>query len=194
MAEVERNAARDAVRPLLQVRQTRSFTDAPVAIEILDAIADAARWSGSSRNTQPWRFVIVRSIETLRAIGEAGLPTSRALQTATAAVAIVIPEQKGMGLSIAFDEGRAAERMLVAAALMGLGAGIMWAIPDIRPRVGALLGVPEGQFVRTIVALGHPTEAARRPKSPPGEARLPRQEVVFYERLGVGSPEADRNS
>jgi len=32
------------------------------------------------------------------------------------------------------------------------------------------------------VQVGHPTDAARRPKSAPGEARLPREEVVFEER------------
>ena len=38
-------------------------------------------------------------------------------------------------------------------------------------------------MVRTLLALGHPTPEARLPKSAPGEARLPRDEVVFDERL-----------
>lgn len=173
----------DAVRPLLRVRQVREFTDAPVAAEALDAIVDAARWSGSSRNTQPWRFVTLRSTETLRAIAGAGLPQTRSLQSATAAVAIVLPEEKGAGISNAFDEGRAAERMLVAASFVWLGAGIAWILPDVRPLVAELLELPDGRFVRTVVALGHPTDAARRPKSPPGEARLPREETVFSEKF-----------
>jgi hypothetical protein len=45
-----------------------------------------------------------------------------------------------------------------------------------------MLGVPEDRQVRTIIAIGHPTAAARRPKSAPGEARLPREETVFEER------------
>jgi hypothetical protein len=45
-----------------------------------------------------------------------------------------------------------------------------------------VLGLPDDRFVRTIVALGHPTEAARRPKSGPGEARLGRDQVIFEER------------
>ena len=36
-----------------------------------------------------------------------------------------------------------------------------------------------GRFVRTIVVVGNPTEAARAPKSAPGQARLPRDQVVF---------------
>jgi len=45
-----------------------------------------------------------------------------------------------------------------------------------------LIGLPADRYVRTIVAVGHPTEAASRPKSAPGEARLPRSETVFRER------------
>ncbi|HEX2844175.1 MAG TPA: nitroreductase family protein, partial [Candidatus Limnocylindria bacterium] len=64
----------DRVRPLLRVRQVREFASTPVDPEALDAMADAARWSGSSRNGQPWRFVIVRDPDTVRAIHEVGLP------------------------------------------------------------------------------------------------------------------------
>ena len=180
-------SASDAVRPLLRVRQVREFTDSPVSPSALDAIADAARWSGSSTNSQPWRFVIVRSVETLRAIAAAGLPHTRSLQTATAAVAVVLPEGKGVGISHAFDEGRAAERMLIAASFLDLGAAVAWILPDVRPVVGALLGLPEGHFVRTVVALGHPSAAAQRPKSARGKARLPREATVFYETWGASS-------
>jgi nitroreductase len=179
----------DAVRPLLRVHQVREFTDEPVSADALDAIADAARWSGSSQNTQPWRFVILRSVDTLRTIAAAGLPQTRSLQSATAAVAIVLPEASGMGISHAYDEGRAAERMLIAASFMDLGAGVAWILPKVRPLAASLLDVPEGRYVRTIVAVGHPSAAARRPKSKKGEARLPRQETVFYEKWG--SPRGD---
>jgi len=171
----------DAIRPLLRVRQTREFTDEPVAPDVLDAIADAARWSGSSQNSQPWRFVVIRSSDTIRRIAEAGLPQTRSLRTATAAVAIVLPEAPGKGISNAFDEGRAAERMLIAASYAGIAAGIAWILADVRPMVAEVLGLPGDRFVRTLVALGHPTPAARQPKSAPGEARLQREETVFYD-------------
>jgi nitroreductase len=179
----------ETVRPLLRVHQVREFTDEPVSPDALDAIADAARWSGSSTNSQPWRFVIVRSGETVRTIAAAGLPQTRSLQSATAAVAIILPEASGKGISHAYDEGRAAERMLIAASFLDLGAGVAWILPDVRPLVASLLALPEGRYVRTIVALGHPSAAARRPKSKKGEARLPREETVFYEKWG--SPRGD---
>jgi len=174
--------AADAIRPLLRVHQVREFTDAPVEPAALDAIADAARWSGSSANSQPWRFIVIRDAETIRKLSEANPPSTRSLATATAALAIVLSQEKGAAVSNAYDEGRAAERILIAASLLDLGAGIAWLGADARPQVGELLGLPEGRFVRTLVAIGHPTEKAKGPKSAPGAARLPRSETVFSER------------
>lgn len=174
----------DVVRPLLRVRQVREFAAEPIDPAALDAILDAARWSGSARNAQPWRFVAVGDRATLDALSEAGLPQTRSLASAAAAVAVVMPAEQGSGISHAFDEGRAAERMLVAASMLGLGAGIAWVRGEARPTVAELLGVPEGRFVRTVVAIGHPTATALRPKSAAGAARLPREETVFRERFG----------
>jgi nitroreductase len=78
----------------------------------------------------------------------------------------------------AYDEGRAAERMLVAAGALDLGAGIGWVQEAQRPAAAALLGLTAPAFVRTIVSLGHPTDAARQPRSAPGSARRPLAELV----------------
>jgi nitroreductase len=180
--KMSRHDAADRIRPLVRTRQTREFADEPVDAAALDAIADAARWSGSSRNGQPWRFIVVTDRDSLRSLAEAGMPQTRALANAAAAIAIVLPLAPGTGISHAYDEGRAAERILVAASLLGLGAGIAWVRSEARPAVGELLGVPEDRYVRTLVAIGHPTDAGRRPKSAPGEARLPREATVFHER------------
>jgi nitroreductase len=170
----------EIVRPLLRVRQIRQFTDKAPTNEELAALADVARWSGSSTNTQPWRFIVVRDRDVLLQLHQAGLPQTRSLATALAAIAILLPD--GDVISHAFDEGRAAERMLIGATNLGLGAGIAWIMPGIRPLVGKLLTLPGGWFVRTLVVVGHPTKEARAPKAAPGKARLPREDVVFEAR------------
>lgn len=178
---------REAVKPLLRVRQTREFTSDPVTAEEIGAIADAGRWSGSSQNRQPWRFITIRQTATLRRIAEAGLPSTRALTTAPAAIAVVLPaEPKGV-VGLAFDEGRAVERILIAASLCGLAAGIAWINAEARPVVADVLGLPGDRFVRTVIAIGHPTAKARASKSARGEARLPRSETVFAERWPEGT-------
>ena len=168
--------------PLRRTRQYREFEPTPLDDATLDALADVARWSGSSQNSQPWRFIVIRDRATLERISEIGKPQTRGLASAPNAIAIVLPDEAGRGVSHAFDEGRVAERLLVAASILGIGAGISWIKADIRGAVREVLGIPEGWSVRTFVQLGHPTEAARRPKSAPGEARRPRDEIVFVDR------------
>lgn len=181
MAPSDTPNPRDAVRPLVRVRQIREFTGEPPTDAQLEAITDAARWTGSSTNTQPWRFIVIRDLAVLRRIHDGGLPQTRGLRTAPAAVAIVLPDDD-QAISRAYDEGRAAERILIAAELVGLRAGIAWIRRDVRALVSGLLGLPDDRFVRTIVVVGHPTEAALAPKNPPGKGRLPRAETVFAER------------
>lgn len=167
------------------MRQIREFEPEPPTDAELSAITDAARWSGSASNEQPWRFIVIRNRATLEALHEAGLPQTRALATAPAAIAIVLPADDRT-ISRAYDEGRAAERILIAANLVGLAGGISWIRSAVGPTVAAILGLPADRFVRTIVAIGHPTESALRPKSAPGAARLPRDQVVFEERWQDG--------
>jgi nitroreductase len=174
--------ADERLQAIRHTRQYREFEPRPVEKDDLDALVDAARWSGSSANSQPWRFIVIRDPATIRAIHDLGLPSTRGLATAPAAIAITVPSDEKKAVGIAFDEGRATERILIAAGILDLGAGISWMMPRIRDQVGRILGLPEDRMVRTIVQIGHPTAAARKPKSPPGEARLPRDEVVFEER------------
>lgn len=176
------DAPREVVRPLIRTRQYREYTDEPVTDAEIDAIVDAARWSGSSSNEQVWRFLVIRDPVTVRRLAAAGLPQTRGLQTAVAAIAIVLPDEPARTIARAYDDGRAAERILIAASMLGLGSGISWIRGDVQPVVREILDLPEGRIVRTVMSLGHPTEAARQPKSAPGQGRRPRDEMVFAER------------
>lgn len=180
------SAPDDLLRPLRRTRQYREFEPTPIGRKTLDALADVARWTGSSQNTQPWRFIVIQDPSTIRAIHEAGLPQTRGLATAPAAIAIVLPSDPKRAVGYAYDEGRVAERLLVAASILGIGAGVSWIQKDHRPAVHRLLGITDDWMVRTIVQVGHPTAAARAPKSAPGSARLPRDETVFEERWPEG--------
>lgn len=172
----------EKLRPVIRTRQIREFAAEPLRAAELEALTEAARWTGSSRNEQPWHLITIEDETTLGRLAEAGLPQTRALGTATAAIAVVLPADPERRVSDAYDDGRLAERILVAATILGLGAGITWIRRDVAPVVAGLLGLPPDRYVRTIVALGHPSEGARRPKSAPGQARKPRSEIVFKER------------
>jgi nitroreductase len=169
-------ATADAVlRDMRRTHQVRQFTDEPVAEDDLGAILDVARWSGSASNRQPWTFIVLRDRAERVHLAEIA-PNAR--HVAGAAVAIAIAMTGGNPEWDAYDEGRAAERILIAAGALGLGAAIGWLPETARAEVATLLGLTAPAFVRTVVSLGHPTDAARQPRSAPGTARRPLSELV----------------
>ena len=171
----------DIVKPLIRVRQIRDFAGKRVTKAEMEAITEVARWSGSSRNEQPLRFIALRDKSAISKIAELGLPQTRGLPKANAAIAIVVPNEPERELARAFDDGRAAERILIAANVLGLAGGISRVRPDVRGGINEVLLLPPNRSVRTIVAIGHPSPEALEPKSAPGKARLPRERVIYEE-------------
>ena len=61
---------RDVTREIRKVRQARLYAPTPVPEDILQELLEIARWTGSSRNTQPWEFIVVTDREQLRRISQ----------------------------------------------------------------------------------------------------------------------------
>ena len=208
----------DATMKVIQDRRSiRDYTDEPVSDQDLDMILEAARQAPSGENAQPWRFIIVRDVETRKRLGAlAGGGSGRrftaefvtkkmqerfsSLQdeakkravfekltsgrvsafVADAPVDIVVCGKKDVW-DLPYDTSAAIENMLLMVTALGLGA--CWVIApciDIRDeeRVKALLGMPEGFKVISIVSVGHPT----RPHRP--RPRIPIEDLVFLEKWG----------
>ena len=167
---------RDTVlRALRRTRQIRRFTEQRVEEADIQAILEVCRWTGSSMNTQPWQFIIVRDPAVRTRIAEIS-KYARHVGNAPIAIAIQMPGDDAE--TDAYDEGRVAERILIAAGAMDLGAGIGWAEAAEWPAIGELLGVRPPSFVRTIVSIGHPTEEARQRRTGPRTGRRPLDEFV----------------
>lgn len=165
------------LRALRRTKQIRHFTDEPVDEAALHAILEVARWSGSSMNSQPWTFIVLREPSVRERIAEIA-HYARYVAKVPLAVAIVMPGTDDPETE-AYDEGRVAERMMIAATAQGLGAGIGWTDGDAeRAAVAELLGVTPPAFVRTVVSLGRPTDDALRPRTGPGTGRRPLAEFV----------------
>ena len=169
----------DRTRFLNGVRNVRRFRDEPVPEEALRGVLEVARWSGSSMNRQPWSFVVVREPALLRALAA----TSPSIGWVAGAPAAIVPVLDGEAPEDeTFDEGRLGERILLGARAHGLGAGLGW-FPHgtARTEARALLGVPDGRVVRTVIALGHPANGERGGRA---AARKPLADLVFDERYG----------
>ncbi len=177
--------ADETLRTLRSVRSTRALARGPITPETIERILEVGRWTGSSTNRQPWTFVVVRDRETLRAMAEAA-PNAAHVGRAEAVIALVMggPDLPGGPQPTwdAYDEGRAVERMLVAATALGLASAMGWVLSGGREAVRALLGIPDDRLVRSVISLGHPGPTSG-PRRAPGTARKPLAEIVRYERF-----------
>jgi len=173
-----------AIRLLRDLRAVRRFAPRAVPDGAVRDLLEVARWTGSGRNRQPWELILVREPATLGALAEAGAsPGTRHLATAPLAVLLVMS-----GPGTEFDEGRLAERIMLAAAAHGLGSGIAGfrgAGPVDTAR--ELLGVPAERVLRTAVCVGYPAEHGASDavvgKSLP-LGRKPLAEFVHFEHYG----------
>lgn len=167
---------------LRSLRQTRRFTDRAVPDEIVDDILEVARWTGSSKNTQPWHFIVVTDHEARQQLSEAG---QFAGFLAGAPLVIVIAMAGQNPRSEPYDEGRVTERIMLAADDHGLGSGTGWFAPgaDGEDRVKEFLGIPSEMVVRQAVGIGYPDDADQRATSVRG-GRKPFDEVVSRGRFG----------
>jgi nitroreductase len=176
MDNTSKASTRDKIALLRGLRQIRQFGPQPVPEAALHDILEVGRWTGSGMNRQLWEFVVVRNQDTLRAIAQEENANSH-LAGAQAAIVVVMGGEAG-GINT-YDEGRLAERLLLAAAAHGVGAGIWW-FKDGGAAAKRILGIPDDRHVRTAISLGYPpAEAEARPKRT--DARKPLAELVHEE-------------
>ena len=174
--------AREITAQMRKVRQTRQYRLDPVPNDVLAELLEIARWTGSSRNTQPWHFIVVTDREQLRQISEIR-PPIRWVADAPLAIAIVLDGANHT--TEAYDEGRVTERLLIGARLLGLGGGTAWFGDEAQQQRGkSILGIPPDRAARSVVVLGYPT-TSRDPRPGAVEGgRRPLEEIVSYGRWG----------
>lgn len=158
---------------ILKLRATRSFEDRPLSDEDLDAILEAARWTGSSKNNQNWRFVVIRDPKQKARFAEAGDFTTP-VKKAPCVIALV-----DLSTGYEFDVGRAAQNIMLAADAIGVAS---CPVTLHRSEMAAeVLGVPDGASVRYAVTLGYPAPEPPARKRFGIGGRKARDEVVSYE-------------
>lgn len=177
----------DAYRCIVTKREWRSFTDRPVPDDILRNVLNAGRMSGSSRNRQPWYFIVVRDRDRLRQLSSCGR-FAQHIATAVAAIAVVIDEP-----GQAFDAGRCAQNMMLAAWNFGIAS-----CPASMHRADEakrLLEVPADKVISIVISLGHPHPKGRRPierttlRILTSRGRRPLASLVGWERFGASAPD-----
>jgi nitroreductase len=169
----------DVVEEIRKVRQARLFHPKPVPDDVLNQLLEIARWSGSSRNSQPWHFIVVRDKQMLKDLSQLRPPIN---WVADAPVALAVVLDGGDEASEAYDEGRVTERVLIAAKLLGLGGGTAWYLgEENEAKAKQLLSIPVERRARSMIVLGYPTTTTdHRPnKNAPGRKSM--NEIVSYD-------------
>lgn len=166
------------------LRQSRRFLPAPVAQADLERLLEVARWTGSAKNTQPWHLVVVTERETNAALAQCGAFTGF-LDGVAASIVVAV---EGEGRSVAYDDGRLAERVMLAAAALGIGSGTAWfSGAEAQQQVRELLDIPATLEPWSAIGLGY-TDTTQAQTAPQLAGRKPLREVASWNRFGMPIP------
>lgn len=165
----------DALTAILSRRVMRAFADEPAEPDKLARIVDAGRHAMSARNLQPWQFVVICDRNMLRQLGEL-CSTGRFVSQAPAAIAVLKDLSNTRWADV--DCAQAVQNMANAAWALGLGT--CWVGNFEADKIGALLAVPPGWAIFTILPFGY-SDPANPAQSRPLK---PRAQVVHSERVG----------
>jgi nitroreductase len=171
---------------LRSMRAVRRFAPTPVPDGVIRDILEVGRWTGSSKNTQPWELLLVRDRATLRELSTLGQFAGH-LAGAAFGIALIMESAANR-----FDAGRLTEHLEMAAWAHGVGSCIGSIFPEANEaRAKLLLGVPTEREMRTTISFGYPSDAnAVRASSTstvsvlPMVGRRPLEEIVHVERYG----------
>jgi nitroreductase len=160
-------------------RNVRQFAPRAIPDADLDRILEAGRRAPSSRNWQPWDFIVVTDREQLRELANVWRGGAHIADSA-ATIAMILPRltDDGQRERAQFDIGQATMSMLIAAADLGIGSGHS-AVGD-QELASKILGFPEDRFAAFMIDLGYPADRPLRPIHNPD--RRPFDTVVHRNR------------
>ncbi len=163
---------------LRSLRNVRWFRPERVPQGVLNSVLEVARWTGSAMNVQPWEFLVVRNRGTLRRLAAV---EGHAEHLLGASVGIVIIMAGKIEEQETFDEGRLAERIMLACSAHGVAASVGWFAQGGQEAAKEILGIPERRLVRSVLSLGYPDPDPPRGRSVLPRGRKPLSELVHEE-------------
>jgi len=152
----------------------REFSESKVPADVKRKVLDAARFTGSSMNTQHWRFLLVQKKENLARLAEDST-TGKWVSGADFAIIILI-DPKIPGSDI--DSGRVLQDLQLAAWNFGVASGLFTGIKHVELRRD--FGIPENLKPVAVVGFGYPKKKIKGKKN-----RKPLEELVYLEKFGA---------
>jgi nitroreductase len=178
----------------------RAFADRPIPPEVLGSLFEAARWAPSSRNLQPWHFIIAsrhRDADGFARILSTLMEMNQAWAQHASVLLIAVTEPKPDNASRAnayarYDVGQAMAHLTIQAMAHGLYMHQMGGFR--RDKAREVLEIPT-QFEPVVsAAIGYlappsalPEEIRERELAP--RSRHPLSEIVFGGMWGATHPD-----
>ena len=163
-------------------RSVRAYKPDAVPEELVQQVLETGRLAPSACNKQPWRFIVVRSETTRRALGAAY--AREWFWKAPVVIAVcILPKEAWVrsfdGKNYAMVDGALAmDHMQLAAAELGLGTCWIGAFDPAAAR--EILNLPDGVELVGMTPLGFPDVEP----NPRVRSRRPLGETVMKERWG----------
>ena len=164
----------DTIDTIATKLDVREYSARHVPVETKRQILEAARLTGSSMNTQHWRFILIQNPGNLRKLA-ADSTTGGWVERADFAIVILVnPKIPGS----AIDGGRVLQDMELAAWSLGVASRLYTGIKEGEMRRD--FGVPAELKIEAVLGFGYPAKKIVGKKK-----RKPLDELAFSESFGT---------
>lgn len=190
------------IHDLLRARWSpRAFAPQPVEAEKLQSVLEAARWSASGGNMQPWAFLIARQAQEptsfaqmVSCLGEGNVPWASQAPVLGIAVASLYRRPEVLNRHAFHDVGMALQNLAIQALALDLYVHFMGGFSPDKAR--ELFAIPAEYEAATMFAIGYQGDPESLPERQreselTARTRRPLREFVFSEQWGVTSPLLD---
>jgi nitroreductase len=164
------------IKAIHERRSVRQFTDTQVSRDLIMAALEAASWTPSGLNNQPWRFAVIWDKPLQEALA-ALTRYSTILKSASVLIAVFLDKEASYDYTKDCQAvGACLQNLLLSLHSMDLGAVWIGEILKNKERIIEILKLPERLELMAVVVVGHP--ARRDQKS----HRRPLEELILLEK------------
>jgi nitroreductase len=162
----------DCIATKVEVREFSKSKSVPA--DVKSRVLEAARLTGSSMNTQHWRFIVVQDKANLKRLADDSTTGPWVAGCAFAVIILTDPRVPGHVI----DGGRVLQDMQLAAWNMGVGSGIFTGVKEDKLRKD--FAVPKELEVTAFAGFGYPARNITGKK----KDRKALSEIAFSEKFG----------
>lgn len=150
-------------------RSIREYLDQPVEDAKIQQMLESARWAPSGNNTQPWKFIVVKSDDVREKLAQVSHQQKWMMSAPVFIACVADPQQRSADQNnLAIDENSshhelkqvirdtaiATEHLVLEAENQGLGT--CWVAWFMQEEIRPILKIPNDKYVVAIITVGYP--------------------------------------